>query len=185
MATYGCEVWFGPDGKVADVISEDTAPDGRTPASRAFTLADPTASALLIREWNANPPPGLRAVIWYRIPVAGDRRNWPWTTFRHVARGETAEDHVTLEFSGNEGARDFHVVNQGDFPILLPADIRVATPLISADGVGAYRLERRDDGLHFLRREGIWPWLDPGKKIPAGWLRTREISQRIDYTFTP
>ncbi|MGC4017150.1 MAG: DUF3142 domain-containing protein [Luteolibacter sp.] len=185
MATYGCEVWFGTDGKVMEVISEDAAPLNKTPASRAFTLADPTESARLIREWNASPPPGLQAVIWYRLPVAGDRRNWPWVTFQHVVRGEETASTPTLETTDHDGTLDLHLVNRGDFPILLPAEAVITTPAISADGAGAYRLEKQDDGLHYLRREGIWPWLDPGKKIPAGWLRTREPVSRIDWHFTP
>lgn len=185
MATYGCEVWFGSDGKVMEVISEDSAPLNKVPASRAFTLADPTESARLIREWNTAPPPGLQAVIWYRLPVEGDRRNWPWVTFQHVVRGEEAASNLTLEGTDHDGTLDLHIVNRGDFPALLPAEAIVTTPVVTADGAGAYRLEKRDDGLHYLRREGIWPWLDPGKKIPAGWLRTREPVSRIDWHFTP
>ncbi|WP_338287589.1 DUF3142 domain-containing protein [Luteolibacter sp. LG18] len=185
MATYGCEVWFGSDGKVMEVVSEDTAPLTKAPASRAYALADPTESARLVREWSASPPSGLQAVIWYRLPVEGDRRNWPWVTFQHVIRGEEAAPDLTLESTDHDGTFDLHIVNRGDFPVPLPADAIVTTPVISADGVGAYRLEKRADGMHYLRRDGIWPWLDPGKKIPAGWLRTHEPVSRIDWHFTP
>lgn len=181
MATYGCEVRFGPDGKVTDVISEDAG--GDTALDRAFALADPVESARLVHEWTLDPPAGLRAIIWYRLPVEGDRRNWPWETFQLVIRGEVARSRPELEASPGPGVRDLHIANHGHFPLLLPEEIVVSSPVIAADGAGAYRLEPQADGLHFIRRSGIWPWLDPGKKIPTGWLRTSEESARIESSF--
>ncbi|OYV05007.1 MAG: hypothetical protein CFE26_13865, partial [Verrucomicrobiales bacterium VVV1] len=121
MATYGCEVWFGPDDKVMDVISEDRGPEGKSPARRSFSLADPIESARLIREWNQNPPPGLNAVIWYRLPIDGDRRNWPWQTFQLVAKGEERPASVVLEDVPQEKVSDLFIVNRGEFPAPLPA----------------------------------------------------------------
>jgi hypothetical protein len=185
MATYGCEVWFGPDGKVMDVISEDRAPDGKVPTRRSFSLADPIESARLIREWNQNPPPGLGAVIWYRLPVEGDRRNWPWQTFRLVAKGEERPASVVLEDVPQEKVSDLFIVNRGEFPAPLPAHIVVTSPVEAADAIGSYRVERREDGLHFIRRAEVWPWLDPGKKIPIGWLRSSGKPSRIAWHFSP
>ena len=183
MATYGCEVRFGPDGKVTDVISEDFA--GASAVERSFALADPLASSRLVREWTENPPEGLIGIVWYRLPVEGDRRNWPWETFKLVIRGE--EDHTApvFEASPGPGARDLSVVNRGRFPVRLPREIRVSSPVTTADGAGAYRLEAREDGLHFLIRSDAWPWLDPGKKIPTGWLRVADESARIDSSINP
>jgi len=30
----------------------------------------------------------MRGVIWYRLPVASDKFNWPWPTLERVMRGE-------------------------------------------------------------------------------------------------
>lgn len=185
MATYGCEVRFGPDGKVVDVISEDTGAPGPAATNRAFAMADPAASARLVREWKSEPPAGLRGIIWYRLPVEGDRRNWPWETLQLVARGEEAPAVPALEILPGPASGDLFVANHGKFPLLLPAEIVVTSPVTATDGAGAYRLERRADGLHFLRRDDIWPWLDPGKKLPAGWLRAPAEATRIDSHFSP
>ncbi len=185
MATYGCEVWFGPDGKVMDVISEDGATEGKFPARRSFSLADPIESARLIREWNQNPPPGLNAVIWYRLPIEGDRRNWPWQTFQLVAKGEERPASVVMEDVPQDQVSDLFLVNHGEFPAPLPAHIVVTSPVEAADAIGSYRLERREDGLHFIRRAEVWPWLDPGKKIPIGWLRSSGKPSRIAWHFSP
>ncbi len=185
MATYGCEVWFGPDGKVMEVISEDRATEGKVPARRSFSLADPIESARLVREWNQNPPPGLNAVIWYRLPVEGDRRNWPWQTFQLVAMGEERPMSVVLEDATQEKVSDLFLANHGEFPAPLPAHIVVTSPVEAADAIGSYRVERREDGLHFIRRAEVWPWLDPGKKIPIGWLRSAGKTSRIAWHFSP
>jgi hypothetical protein len=185
MATYGCEVWFGPDGKVMEVISEDRAPEGKIPTRRSFSLADPIESARLIHEWDQNPPTGLGAVIWYRLPVEGDRRNWPWQTFQLVAKGEERPASVILEDALNDQVSDLSLANPGEFPAPLPAHIVVTSPVEAADAIGGYRVERRGDGLHFIRRADVWPWLDPGKKIPIGWLRSAGKTSRIAWHFSP
>ena len=183
MATYGCEVRFGSDGKVTDVISEDLA--GASTAERSYALADPVASARLVREWIDDPLEGLQGIVWYRLPVESDRRNWPWETFQLVIRGEEDDSAPVLETSPGPGARDLFVANRGRFPVRLPREIVIHSPVTAADGAGAYRLERREDGLHFLIRNDTWPWLDPGKKIPAGWLRVAGESARIDSLIEP
>jgi hypothetical protein len=185
MATYGCEVWFGADGRVVEVISEDSPPDGRSPASRAFALADPSASAQLVAEWNTSPPKGLQALVWYRLPIASDRRNWTWPTLKHVIQGENHLPRLAFEGIENEGVQDLFIVNQGEFPVRLPSSIIVRNPVIAADGGGPYRIQLQQGELRFVLRDGVWPWINPGRKIPSGWMRVREGGSRIDFTFTP
>jgi Protein of unknown function (DUF3142) len=185
MATYGCEVWFDGEGRVIEVISEDRPATGNVPARRSYALADPLESARLIEEWNREPPAGLQAVIWYRLPIKGDQRNWPWSTLQQVASGQVTASATTLEAVMQHETRDLSVINHGAFPAALPAEIVVTSTVIAADGSGAYRLERRADGLHFIRRAEVWPWLDPGEKIPTGWLRTAVNPSRMDWFFAP
>lgn len=183
MATYGCEVRFDAGGKVTDVISEDTA-DAST-VERSYALADPVESARLVREWTNDPPNGLKGIVWYRLPVEGDRRNWQWETFQRVTRGEEDSSKPAFEASSGPGARDLFVMNHGHFPVRLPREIVVSSPVTAADGAGAYRLEQKADGLHFQLRTDIWPWLDPGKKIPTGWLRVADESAPIESSMKP
>ncbi len=185
MATYGCEVWFDRDDKVIEVVSEDLPPQDRVPARKSFAFADPIESAKLIEEWMKDPPAGLRAVIWYRLPIEGDRRNWTWDTLAKVSKGEQAAAELSFEAVDHAGTGDLFVMNRGGFPAPLPAEIIVTSPVIAADGAGAYRLEHRADGLHFIRRPEIWPWIDPGKKIPTGWLRTSGKEARMEWHFAP
>lgn len=185
MATYGCEIRFGADGKVVDVISEDIGASTAPIPGRAFAMADPAESAHFVRRWTDRRPANLTGFIWYRLPVEGDRRNWPWITFQKVILGEVSVSKPELEAAPGPGARDLFVSNHGPFPIELPSEIVVTTPVVAADGAGAYRLQQQQDGLHFRLNPQVWPWLDPGKKIAAGWLRTREETPRIESHFSP
>jgi len=38
------------------------------------------AAAGLVREWTRERPEELAGILWYRLPVAGDRLNWPMPT---------------------------------------------------------------------------------------------------------
>jgi hypothetical protein len=183
MATYGCEVRFDAKGKVVNVISEGGGDP--SPGKRAFALADPNESARLVREWTIQPPDGMTGIIWYRLPVEGDRRNWPWETFQSVIHGESATANLELIASPGPGARDLFVANRGKFPSRLPPEIIVTTPATAADGAGAYRLEVRENELHFFLTEDLWPWLDPGQKIPTGWLRNSDGSASIEWHLPP
>ena len=185
MATYGCEVRFDADGKVLDVVSEDLAEVTPEVCDIGFALADPVASARLVSEWEKDRQDGLTGIIWYRLPVEGDARNWPWETFRLVARGEVSKSHPGIEVTSGSGARDISIANHGKFPIRLPREISVNQTVVTADGGGAYLMEREGEGVKFLLRGDVWPWLDPGKKIASGWLRLRDGEGQIDWIVTP
>ena len=38
--------------------------------------SDPAVMAGLVRDWTRNRPRELAGILWYRLPVAGDRLNW-------------------------------------------------------------------------------------------------------------
>ena len=130
-------------------------------------------------------PVGLTGIIWYRLPVEGDVRNWPWETFRRVVRGEVSESEPVLEASPGSGARDLSVANHGKFPVRLPRVIVVSSEVVAGDGGGAYRVERAGKGVRFLLRDEVWPWLAPGKRVASGWLRLGEGQAEIDWQLAP
>lgn len=172
MATYGCELRYGADGKMLAVISEDL--ETQTPGTtiRSFALADPVASAGLVRGWQAAPPHGLRGIIWYRLPIASDRRNWPFITLQKVARGEISVEPVKIEVTAGSNARDISLVNSGSFPLRLPNSFKIEAAIKAADSAGPYRMEREPGASIYFLRNDVWPWLDPGKKVVCGWVVT-------------
>jgi hypothetical protein len=184
MATYGCEVRFGADGKVIDVVSEDTGGMNGHSGRRGFALADPVSSAKLVREWGRDTPNGMSGIIWYRLPISSDSRNWPMGTLRMVARGDTVDCAAELVFSGESAARDIFMANAGAFPVNLPERFTISSPVKAADGAGGYRMEREGERIVFRLRGDVWPWLDPGKKVACGWMIPSDGSVEINSDIT-
>lgn len=155
-----------------EVLSEDDAPPGLRPARRAFGFADAVASAELVADWRESRPVGLRGIVWYRLPVSTDRRNWPWETFSRVARGQPVHAELKVEYGGgNENAsNDVVIVNRGDAPGRLPQRVTPSGPALAADAVGAYRMETTASGVVFVLRDDVWPWIGPGERTVIGWL---------------
>ena len=185
MATYGCEVRFGSDGKIADVIAEDAPTAGSGDFKRVFAFADPNASAALVREWNVDRPKGLTGVVWYRLPIDGDRRNWPWQTLRLVMNGRPGLGRLEIGSAGESLAIDLFVANNGDFPSPLPSQIIGDQMVDAADGTRTYRMETTSPALRFGLQPGVWPWLNPGVKLPVGWMRSEPGSPRMQWKFQP
>lgn len=181
MATYGCEVWFDDVGNVMEVISEDRPPFGMVPARRAYAFADPEAAAALVAEWITQRPAGLTGIVWYRLPVAGDRRNWPWQTLAKVARGERAAPVIEVDRASAGRAGDLWIENRGTGPGRLPRRLTALGPVAAADAVGAYRFAPGADRATFVLRDDVWPWLDPGGRIVIGWVTTKEAEDRIEW----
>jgi len=184
MATYGCEVWFDVRGRVLDVFSEDSPPKGRRPARRAFGFADPVASAEWVADLKVSPPDGLRGIIWYRLPVSSDRRNWPWETLEKVACGLPVHAEIQVESGDQNGKRANHdvaIVNRGDAPGRLPQRVVPVGPVRACDVVGAYRMEKTANGVAFVLRDDVWPWLGPGKRTVIGWLTSPASGRRIQW----
>ncbi len=177
MPTYGCEVWFDSAGKVIEVISEDRAPEGLAPARRAFGYADPATAAALVAEWTANRPSGLTGVVWYRLPIAADRRNWPWPTLEKVMRGEAPVADLRVETK----ASDIVLTNHGEAPARLPGRLVARGPVAAADAVGAYRLESGGEETVFRFTENGWPWIEPGQSLVIGWITRRSSDSKLTW----
>ena len=63
----------------------------------ATVAADPDALARLVRGWMVDRPAALTGIIWYRLPVAGDTRNWSWPTLARVSAGEAPRTRAAVD----------------------------------------------------------------------------------------
>lgn len=182
LNTYGCEVWFDRNNRVIDVISEDV--ESPTPAAatrRSMGISDAVQLATLVREWKQNPPSGMRGIVWYRLPIETDRRNWKWTTWQRVASGEMPTPDLRIEVKRSEsGAWDIILANRGERDERLPEIIDTGCEALVLEGLNGYAPGIRDQ----LRLEKApWPWLAPGKSFSMGWLRTSDPSAFPKPTF--
>jgi hypothetical protein len=143
---------------------------------RRELLADPQQLSKLGARLRADPPAHLLGLIWFRLPLANDRRAWSLTTLQAVARGDTLVSRVTLKLSAHNGLYDISVSNQGNLDTAWPARLTLAAQgCEGADALAGYTLQQRTDLLTFTRlREGRIP---AGGQRAIGWARCTQIDQ--------
>ncbi|MFJ3374906.1 DUF3142 domain-containing protein [Pseudomonas sp. NPDC086112] len=172
LPAYGVALLPG-DGGAPVVESEVPIERG---GKRRELLADPLQLSKLGAELRADPPAHLAGLIWFRLPLANDRRAWSLTTLIAVARGDTLDNRVGLKLSAQDGLYDISVSNQGNLDSTWPERLTLAVQgCDGADALAGYALQQRPDLLTFTRlREGRIP---AGGQRAIGWARCATIDQ--------
>jgi len=175
LNTYGCEVFFDGGGRVIEVVSEDlNSPPPPEAMRRSVGISDAVELAGLVAGWKRNPPRGLRGIVWYRLPLESDRRNWQWITWQRAANGIPPVSALRLEArEGENGAWDVVLSNQGERDERLPAVISPGCDVLAMDGLNGYVAY---EGDNLIPVRSSWPWLPPGSAITIGWLRPADAS---------
>ncbi|BBP73843.1 hypothetical protein PHLH6_58470 [Pseudomonas sp. Seg1] len=143
---------------------------------RRELLADPLQLSQLGKALREDPPAHLAGLIWFRLPLANDRRAWSLTTLRAVARGDALHSQLGLSFSEQGGLYDITLNNPGNLDSPWPARITIkAQGCEGADALTGYSLQQSPDLLTFTRlRDGRLP-ADGQRAI--GWARCAHIDQ--------
>ncbi|RON93199.1 DUF3142 domain-containing protein [Pseudomonas fluorescens] len=172
LPAYG--VALLPDAGGAPVV-ESEVPVERD-GQRRELLADPLQLSQLAKELREDPPAHLAGLIWFRLPLANDRRAWSLTTLRAVARGDALSSQLGLAFSDHAGLQDIALRNVGNLDSAWPTRITVkASACEGADALAGYSLQQSADLLTFTRlRDGRLP---AGGQRAIGWARCAFIDQ--------
>ncbi|MFJ7797305.1 DUF3142 domain-containing protein [Pseudomonas sp. NPDC096950] len=143
---------------------------------RRELLADPQQLSTLGIELRKNPPAHLAGLIWFRLPLAGDRRAWSLTTLGAVARGDALSSHPSLQLSEQNGLYDIAITNPGNLDSAWPERLTLAVQgCDGADALAGYALQQSPDLLTFTRlRDGRMP---AGGQRAIGWARCTHIDQ--------
>ncbi|MCP2024292.1 UNVERIFIED_ORG: hypothetical protein J2Y76_005207 [Pseudomonas reinekei] len=143
---------------------------------RRELLADPQSLRTLGTQLRADPPEHLAGLIWFRLPLANDRRAWSLTTLRAVARADVLDSQLTLQLSADNGLYDIGISNQGNLDSAWPERLTLAVSGCDwADALAGYALQQRPDLLTFTRlRDGRIP---AGGQRAIGWARCAHIDQ--------
>src|SRR5260370_8160597 len=87
LRTYRGVAGYGTDGKLVSVAMDSVQPSW-PPGTRILEFAaDADEIAALVDTWQNARPNQLRELLWYRIPIATDTRNWRWVTLSAVMTG--------------------------------------------------------------------------------------------------
>jgi len=87
LPTYGYVLAFDAGGKFIGLSAEGPRPNWPTNAQLREVSSNPVELSGLVRDWTASRPEAMRGVIWYRLPVATDNRNWNWPKLEAVMSG--------------------------------------------------------------------------------------------------
>jgi hypothetical protein len=172
LPAYGVALLPGESGAP---IVESEVPIERI-GTRRELMADPQQLSRLGIELRNNPPAHLAGLIWFRLPLANDRRAWSLTTLRAVALGDALDSRLALNVSVQDGLADISLSNQGNLDSAWPERLTLAVQgCDGADALAGYALQQRPDLLTFTRlRDGRIP---AGGQRAIGWARCAHIDQ--------
>jgi hypothetical protein len=187
LPTYGYVMAYRESGQFIGLIAEADAPDLAPGTVVKVVHSDPAALAQLVRTWNTDRPQAMTGVIWYRMPVAGDRLNWAWPTLASVMKGAVPAPHVTVSARHPEPCLvEVVSMNDGDADAPMPESVQASwsgAGLVAADALGGMDAELDgDQAVRFAPALGntLGP-LRPGEERQIGWLRlARGVEVHID-----
>lgn len=172
LPAYG--VALLPDGGGAPVVESEVQLERG--GERQELLADPLQLSQLCQALRADPPAHLAGLIWFRLPLANDRRAWSLTTLRAVARGEQLASQLGVVLSEHNALYDIRLDNPGNLDSAWPVRITLKVQSCEgADALAGYSLQQSPDLLTFTRlRDGRLP---AGGQRAIGWARCANIDQ--------
>jgi hypothetical protein len=176
LPTYSCLAGYDHAGKLINVAMDSVQPSW-PPGTRVLEFG-PNADAVadLVKEWQTRRPQGLSEIIWYRLPVASDMRNWRWPTLLSVMAGRHPEHHLEVTQVGQVPV-DLTIANSGDADEQLnctvvvhwnglrplACDALLGWSVSSSDGQAIFSTS--DDHLH----------LSPGSTFSIGLISQKQI----------
>jgi len=177
LPTYGYLVAFDRAGRLLGLSAEGPAPRWPVEARVELAEADAGEMAAMVRCWTADRPAHMRGIIWYRLPVEGDRLNWPAATLSAVTAGSAPRAALAARARrAAPGLVEIVLANVGQADARGQVRVSVAwggEAVLAADALGGFRLAGGDAGTLRLAGRvgpGAWP-LPPGRQCPVAWIR--------------
>ena len=166
LPAYGVYVSKDAGGRVVSVDAEA----GRVRSSHdgSELRADAADVASFLRAIERRRPARLSGVIWFRLPVPGDRRSWSMTMLESViTRQPLRSDWQVQTELQPEGHLEIYLSNMGTLDARPPL-VLVPESCPIADAAGMYRLDPQN--LHHLMPDDR-AWLRAGHRMHIGWAR--------------
>ncbi len=171
LPTYRCAAGYDLSGKLLSVAMDSVQP-AWPPRTRVLEFeTDADDMATLIDEWQRARPPQLREVIWYRVPVSTDVRNWHWATLSAVISGRKPLHQLEVLQEG-ENPIDLAIVNTGEAEEELDSAVTAiwnGAATVTADALTGWTVDITHSRAIF--RNTTEMRLSPGGKRQIGWLR--------------
>lgn len=178
LPTYWCLAGYDPAGKLLGVAMDGVQPSWPGPTRVLEFSSDADELAALVKEWQTLRPRGLKELLWYRIPVATDIRNWRWPTLAAVMAGRKPLHLIEVVTQGGNPV-DVALANTGEADESLDISV-IATweeaGLVACDALPGWTVQEEPGRAVFIPARGYRLRLTPGDKQGVGWLRYDRIT---------
>ena len=175
LPAYGVALLENPDGGAPWVESEVSLPRAGV---RRELMAQPEQVASLLDDLKRQPPAHLQGLLWFRLPLPGDRRAWPLTTLQAVVHGQPLHSAIQLSLEQQGPLGELRLINQGTVGAALPRQLQITAQGCEAgDALGGYRLHQPlgNPVTYTLQPNDPRPPLAAGQSLAVGWLRCSEF----------
>jgi hypothetical protein len=180
LPTYSYQAAYDARGHLIGLIAEGPLVSFAPGTRVQNAISDPAALAELVRGWTRERPKEMTGLLWYRLPVEGDRRNWTWPTLRAVMAGRVPRIDVRAAIRKPEPELvEVDVANLGEADAPRPSPVRIrwqGEAPIAMDGLTVYRIVSRSGSEMTLVRSGAG-FLRPGARLPIAWLRFKNPTE--------
>lgn len=172
LPAYGSALVFDRSGQRVGVESEAGIAQA---GERQELNADPAAVAALLRKLEAAPPAHFHGIVWFRLPLPGDRRAWALSTITAVINAQPLQAQLVASARATgAGAFDLQVANRGTLDSLLPASVEIGGQGCGeADALPGYRIEHVGTSVHFVRESDAR--LPASQNRALGWVRCTQL----------
>lgn len=174
LPAYGVRVATGDDGAVSAVDGEGEW--DRAGPGAVELRAEPQQLAGFLAALRGARLAHLSAIVWFRLPVAGDRRAYSPGMLAAMIAGRPLRAAFRAEtLSAGNGSSDVFVHNVGntDGP---PPSVKLPEYCRFGDALGHYRLQR--DGQALRLAPAADAWLRAGDRERVGWARCNQQLNR-------
>jgi hypothetical protein len=175
LPTYGYLVAFATNGQFVGISAEGPAKSWPARAKLREVRADPLEMATLVRTLASRRLPGLRGLIWYRLPTIVDNLNWRWPTLGAIVGLQLPHESVRAQSRRVEpGLVEISLVNDGELDISsrLAVGIRWQDArLVAGDALRGFELVEGEPFTAKFQTGTQARRLFAGEQRTIGWLR--------------
>lgn len=173
LPTYSALVGYDPSGKSLGMALDGVQPSWPRGTKVREFFSDVEEMLSLANEWRAQHPAAMTGLIWYRLPVDSDVRNWRWPTFSAVVERHPLKHQLEVLAVG-ENPADLTVVNRGEVDEPVNRNVVVTwegAPPVASDALPGWTLDLQENSARFVPSSLPTLRLPPGGRRGIGWLR--------------
>ena len=175
LPTYGYLMAFDEGGKFVGLSAETLPAHWPVLSALEEAWSEPESIVHLVRTWRNQRPECMEGLIWFRLPVEGDRMNWAWSTLAAVREGRVPKPKWECSLKTLEtGALEVFLKNSGEANGRPPKAVRVfweKARLVAGDGVQGFEFTTNSNSVEFhFRAQSYGTEFRPGQQKPIGWL---------------